>query len=151
MSVVPTPTHSVVEYMTPSARALQTAGNAAIGFGAAVVAVAGPILVRFLSDGDFSKTALTTLVSVIGAAVIGVAVTYATKYLQARGSDVPPTVTPGDAPVVLTGTVEHIAPAVMLPSLPVVDSALLVQLVEAALKDHLAGTGAPPVVTPPPT
>lgn len=94
MSATPQPSHSIVPYMTPNARALQTAGQAALSFFAAVAVVIIPILIKFLQDGDFSRTGLTTLATVIGAAVLGVLLTYATKYVQAKGSDVPPTVTP---------------------------------------------------------
>ena len=94
MSVTPQPTMSLVKYETPSTRAMQTAGHAAIGFFAAVGVAIIPILLKFISDGSFSKTALTTLASLIGTALLGVILTFATKYVQARGSDVPPTVTP---------------------------------------------------------
>jgi uncharacterized protein YacL len=95
VAVSPAPaTQSVVPYQTPNARAIQTAGHAAIGFGASVGIVIIPILVKFLTSGDFSQTALTTLISVIGAAILGVLLTYCVKYVQATGSDVPPTVPP---------------------------------------------------------
>jgi hypothetical protein len=91
---VPAPSHSIVPYESPSARAIATAGHAAIGFFAAVGVVVIPLLIKFLASGDFSRTALTTLITVVGAAILGVLLTYCAKYVQARGSDVPPTVTP---------------------------------------------------------
>jgi mannose/fructose/N-acetylgalactosamine-specific phosphotransferase system component IIC len=95
MAVSPAPaTQSVVAYQTPNARAIQTAGHAAIGFGAAVGVVIIPILIKFLASGDFSQTALTTLVTVVGAAILGVLLAYCSKYVQAKGSDVPPTLPP---------------------------------------------------------
>lgn len=87
-------THSVVPYQTPNSRAIQAAGNAAVGFFAAVGVVVIPLLVKFLIDGNFSRTALTTLATVVGAAILGVLLTYCTKYVQARGSDIPPTLPP---------------------------------------------------------
>jgi hypothetical protein len=144
---------------------LQTAGNAAIGFGAAILVVVGPILIKFLSDGNFSRTAMVALASVVGSAIVGVLVTYATKYMQARGSDVPPTVTPGSQPEPILVRAEMSAPAaVSLPAMPLVDPALLTDLVNKTLRDHLdsvakgkpsaaipIAAAEPIVVTPPPT
>jgi len=107
--------------MTPSARAVQVAGNAAIGFFAAAGLAVIPILIKFINDGNFSQTALTTLISVIGVAILGVALTYLAKYVQAPGSDVPPTVTPsiGNLPTITVVGPLHMEPSIT-PPLPAI-------------------------------
>lgn len=149
------PTHSVVPYRTPAARAMQTATNAATGFLLALGLALIPILIDFLRVGSFNRTALIALISTLGIAALGVALSYLIKLQQASGGDIKPTVGashPSGAalpeqsaealPLPSSPTIE----SVYLPSLPVVDSSLLVGLVEEALRDHLKKSDQPPTL-----
>jgi hypothetical protein len=86
------PTHIVVRYRTPSDRALQTAGHAAIGFAAACGVVVLPIIVNYIGTGDWSKSQFVAMMSAVGVAVLGVLLTYCTKYVSARMGNQLPTV-----------------------------------------------------------
>lgn len=137
------PTHAVVPYATPNARAIQAASTTATGFLIAIGLALIPILIDFLRAGSFNRTALVALASAVGIASLGVALSYLVKLQQARGSDVPPTVLPdGAAPLARTppdwvSGATGIGSVMTLPALPVVDPELLVALVEEALREHL--------------
>jgi hypothetical protein len=92
MSVTPAPSHSIVPYQTPNARALQATGTTATGFLIALGLLVLPIIGDFLRAGAFNRIALIALATAVGMAVVSVGTTYLVKLSQARGSDVPPTV-----------------------------------------------------------
>jgi hypothetical protein len=98
MSVTPAPTHSIVKYQSPRARATQAAGNAALSLLVAVVIVAVPLLSAYLAAGVFTRQTAITLGTVVGTAVLGVILNYALKYAQANGDNTPPTVSADGTP-----------------------------------------------------
>jgi heme/copper-type cytochrome/quinol oxidase subunit 4 len=92
---VPQPhTYSLVPYETPAARASHAAGTAATGFLIALGLAVIPILIAFLQAGAFNRTALIAMATAVGVAALSVLFTFLVKLQQAKGSDIPPTVTP---------------------------------------------------------
>jgi hypothetical protein len=153
------PTHIVVPYQTPHARAFATAQNAAVGFAVAVGLIVLPIAQDYFRKGVFGKGETVAMLTAIGSGVLGVILTYCVKYVQAHGSDLPPTLSPlGVEPIAESsfsiGTTDAhlnmIGQAVMLPSLPTVDPALLADLVNRTIRDSLDPTHGIAITTPSP-
>lgn len=80
---------AVVEYKTPSVRANETAVRSVKSGVAALGVAALPILIAFLTVGDFGRTAIITLITGLGIAVLMVALNWAQKSQEARADDAP--------------------------------------------------------------
>jgi hypothetical protein len=153
--VIPAPATIAVKYESPHLRALGSAQRAALaGLVSSVLAAIIPALIEFLRNNDFSVTALRTLSIGVGITALTTVSVYLQKRSEASNEPVVPV--PPDAPAIIPAETGMIGQAVALPSLPLLDAGLLVQLVEKVIRESLAPPEPPPaaiahrVVTPTP-
>jgi hypothetical protein len=140
------PTMVSVPYQSSHLRALGSAQRVALaGLISSVLLAVIPQCIEFLRHNDFSVTALRTL----GIGVGITALTTVSVYLQKRSeaSNEPVVPVPPAAPAIIHGETGMIGEAIALPALPLIDSGLLVQLVERTLRDSLASAPPPSVDT----
>lgn len=132
-----------VPYQHPKVRALATGQRTALaGLAATLVLAAYPLVKAFIDQGDLSQTAVKALAFGLAGTLLAAAFAYGQKYLEAKAEPV----TPALSLTAHEGFVQGHVEAVSLPALPVIDPALVVNLVEDALHQYLA---APIADTPP--
>jgi hypothetical protein len=143
MSVTPAPAVVSVPYESPHLRALGSAQRAALaGLVSSVLIAIIPAMLEFIQHQDFSVTALKTLGSGVAFTALSTLYVYLQKRSEASNEPVVPV--PPAAPAIIHGETGMIGEAVALPALPLVDSGLLVQLVEKVIRESLTPPEPPP-------